>query len=192
MTDEELFNDDVDRAVETLRSGGVILYPTDTVWGIGADATNPEAVAAIYRLKRREDSKSMLALVDSLDNLRQWVAEIPSGALKLIEESESPLTVIYDSPTGIAPNLLASDGSLGLRITNEEYSSEICRRLGRPVVSTSANVSGNPAPALFHEIREEIIAGVDYAARFRRDDMSRRRPSGIVKVTNDGKITVIR
>lgn len=192
MTDEERFNDDVERAVATLREGGLILYPTDTVWGIGADATNAEAVAKIYRLKQREDSKSMLALVDSIDSLHKWISRVPPEALRLIEESERPMTVIYDSPQGVAQNLRAADGSLGIRVTSEAYSRELCRRLGHPVVSTSANISGQPAPALFREIASGIIEGVDYTATFRRDDETRRAPSGIVKVTDDGRVTIIR
>lgn len=188
----ERFNAEVEKAVDALRRGGIILYPTDTVWGIGCDATDPEAVARIYALKRREDSKSMLALVDSVDSLYSWLENVPETALQLIDVAVDPLTIIYDSPRGVAPNLKAPDGSLGIRVTSDPFSRALCRRLRRPIVSTSANISGQKAPALYREIAGEIIAGVDHVADWRRDDSRRSKPSGIIKVTDRGVLTIIR
>lgn len=190
--DQEDFKADLQEALATLRKGGVILYPTDTIWGIGADATNPEAVARIYALKRRADSKSMLALVDSADSLYRWLENVPETALQLIDVAVDPLTIIYDSPRGIAPNMLAPDGSLGIRITSERFSRELCRRLGRPLVSTSANISGHPSAPFFGMIEPDILEGVDYVARYRRDDTTPHRPSGIIKVTDRETLTIIR
>lgn len=179
-------------ALRILEDGGLILYPTDTVWGIGCDATNPDAVARIYSLKQRADSKSMLVIVDSVESLAKWVETIPEKAIDSIRHSDSPLTIIYDSPRNIAPNLLASDGSLGIRITSDPYSRELCRHFGKPIVSTSANISGSPTPAVFAEISQEIKEAVDYTAPLRRDETAPRRPSGILKITNDNSITIIR
>lgn len=184
--------EDIKNALETLRKGGIIVYPTDTVWGIGCDATNAEAVDRIFRLKRRADSKSMLSLVDSIARLENFVDDIPDAAYQLIEASVDPLTIIYDHPHGIAPNLLAPDGSAGFRITSERFSSELCRRLRKPVVSTSANVSGEKSPAVFHEISQEILDGADYVASTGRDSMHKNPPSGIIKVSDGGVIKVIR
>ncbi len=186
------FEEDIKAAVATLKKSGIILYPTDTVWGIGCDATNPEAVKRIYELKRRADSKSMLVLVDSEAMLDRTVRDIPEVAWQLIEAAVDPLTIIYDHPEGVAPNLLADDGSLGIRITSERYSAELCRRLRRPIVSTSANISGEKAPAIFDEIAPEILQGVDYTAEYRRDDHNRARPSNIIKVSEGGLFKVIR
>lgn len=184
--------EDLSKAIETLQEGGLILYPTDTIWGIGADATNPKAVARIYALKKRNDSKSMLALLDSFESLGNWVKSIPDSAAAKIREADTPLTVIYDSPVGFADNLLAEDGSIGIRITAEKYSRELCRRFGKPIVSTSANISGRPAPAIFSQIEDEIIDGVDYTAEYRRDDNCKNSPSGIIKISGNGQITIIR
>lgn len=184
--------EDMNRAVETLKKGGIILYPTDTVWGIGCDATNEEAVKRIYDLKKREDSKSMLVLVGSYGELEKTVAEIPEAAWMLLDAAVKPLTIIYDHPRGIARNLLAEDGSLGIRVTDELFSRELCRRLRRPIVSTSANVSGKKTPRVFSEIEKEILEGVDYTACYRRDDNSKGKSSDIIKVSDNGVIKVIR
>lgn len=189
---DESLDREVTQALSVLRKGGIILYPTDTVWGIGADATNAEAVAKIYSLKRRADSKSMLALVDSVDALYRWLKNVPETALRLIEVSVAPLTVIYDSPQGVAPNLLADDGSLGIRVTNEKFTNKLCRRLGRPLVSTSANISGAPAAPTFDCISPEILKGVDYVVDYRRDDRRHHKPSGIIKVTDRETFKIIR
>ncbi|MDE5877966.1 MAG: threonylcarbamoyl-AMP synthase [Muribaculaceae bacterium] len=184
--------DDLQQAVAVMQRGGIILYPTDTVWGIGCDATNPEAVEKIFRLKKRAEAKSMLVLVESEAALERTVANVPDVAWQLIEAAVHPITIIYDKGVGVAPALLAKDGSLGVRITSEPFSAALCRRLRRPVVSTSANVSGQPAPALFRQIAPEIIEGVDYVVRFRRNDNTAPSPSNIIKLSDSGVVKVIR
>lgn len=186
------FEEDIKKALETLRTGGIILYPTDTVWGIGCDATNESAVKKIYELKRRAESKSMLALVDSDAMLERTVRDIPEVAWQLIEAAVDPLTIIYDHPYGVAANLLADDGSLGIRITSERFSKELCRRLRRPIVSTSANISGEKAPALFFGISEAVKEGCDYVVEYGRDSNTQKKPSNIIKVSDGGVIKVIR
>lgn len=188
MTIEE----DLQQAVKTLRAGGLILYPTDTVWGIGCDATRPEAVERVYRLKRRADSKALITLVGRPDDLYRYVDEVPQIALDLIEVSDRPTTIVYDRGINLAPNLLAADGSVGIRVTREQYSAGLCRLLRRPVVSTSANVSGQPSPSLFDEISPEIIDGVDYVALYRRDDRRPATPSSVIKIGNDSTVKILR
>lgn len=186
------FEQDIKNALDTLRKGGIIVYPTDTIWGIGCDATNQEAVGKIYELKQRAESKSMLALVDSEAALERWVEDVPEVAWELIEASVRPLTIIYDHPRGVAPGLLADDGSLGIRITCEAFSRELCRRLRRPLVSTSANVSGEKSPASFRDISPAILAGVDYVAQYRRDEIVKGVASNIIKVSGGGLFKIIR
>ena len=186
------FKEDIEKAVRVIRKGGIILYPTDTIWGIGCDATNPKAVERIFMLKRRADSKSMLTLTNDIESLYRILKNVPRTALDLIEVATDPLTIIYDSPVGIAPNLLAPDGSLGIRITKECYSQELCRRARVPIVSTSANISGHPAPGIFQDISPDILAGVDYVAHYGRNASERHRPSGIIKVRDDETLTIIR
>lgn len=184
-------NEDINNALNVIRKGGVILYPTDTIWGIGCDATNPEAVAKIFEIKKRIDSKSMLTLVGSEGQLQSVVSDIPEVAWQLIDSAVDPLTIIYDHPRNVAPNLLAPDGSLGVRITTEQYSMRLCQRLGHPIVSTSANISGEKAPATFSEISKEIKEKVDYIAEYGRD-LHGRKASNIIKVGDGGLIKVIR
>ncbi|SUB77129.1 tRNA(ANN) t(6)A37 threonylcarbamoyladenosine modification protein [Porphyromonas macacae] len=179
-------------AVETMRRGGIILYPTDTVWGIGCDATNKEAVEKIYKLKRRSDSKSMLILTDSEAKLPGLVSELPEIAYDLIDVSVRPLTVIYSGARNIAPNLIAEDGSVGIRISREAWSKELCKRMNVPVVSTSANISGEPTPHFFDQISDAIKKGVDYIADYRRDDRTPANPSEIIKLGPKGEVTIIR
>lgn len=188
---ELTFNEDINRALKVLREGGIILYPTDTVWGLGCDATNAQAVEKIYRIKHRADSKSMLSLVGSEGQLQQWVDDIPETAWQLIDVAVHPLTIIYDSPRGIATNLIAEDGSAGFRITSERFSQELCLRLRCPVVSTSANISGEKTPHNFENIDNEIKDVVDYIVEHGRDNID-STPSNIIKVTRSGVITVIR
>ena len=175
-----------------MAAGGLILYPTDTIWGIGCDATNEEAVRRVYELKRRSDHKAMLLLMDSSAKLNYYVQEVPDLAWDLIELADSPLTVIYNGARNVAPNLLAADGSVGIRITQEEFSHKLCERFRKPLVSTSANVSGDPSPANFSEISETIKAGVDYIVRYRQDDLSKAAPSHIIKLGAGGLVKIIR
>ena len=183
---------DLREAVRILKEGGIILYPTDTVWGIGCDATNEDAVRKIYELKQREDSKSMLVLVGSEGMLQRTVRSVPDIAWQLIDVAVNPMTIIYDHPTGVADNLKAEDGSLGIRITSERFSRALCERLRRPIVSTSANVSGKPTPSTFSEISSLIKNGVDYVCRYRQKDKASGRPSNIIKITRENIVKVIR
>ena len=175
-----------------MAAGGLILYPTETIWGIGCDATNEEAVRRVYELKRRSDHKAMLLLMDSSAKLNYYVQEVPDVAWDLIELADSPLTVIYSGARNVAPNLLAEDGSVGIRITQEEFSHKLCERFRKPLVSTSANVSGEPSPANFSEISATIKAGVDYIVRYRQDDLSKAAPSHIIKLGAGGLVKIIR
>ena len=175
-----------------MAAGGLILYPTDTIWGIGCDATNEEAVRKVYALKRRSDHKAMLLLMDSSAKLNYYVQEVPDVAWDLIELADSPLTVIYSGARNVAPNLLAEDGSVGIRITQEAFSHKLCERFRKPLVSTSANVSGAPSPANFSEISETIKTGVDYIVRYRQEDLSKAAPSHIIKLGAGGLVKIIR
>lgn len=190
--DKAEYDEDLRQAVATLRSGGLILYPTDTVWGIGCDATNSEAVAKVFALKQRAEAKSMLVLVDSASRARNYVKEIPDVAYDMLDIADKPLTLILDNALGLASNLIAEDGSVGIRVTNEKFSHDLCYKFMKAVVSTSANISGHPAAAIYPEIEQEIIDGVDYVVRYRRDDTKRSKPSSIVKLKADGQVTVIR
>ena len=184
--------EDIKNACRVMQEGGLILYPTDTVWGIGCDATNPDAVRKVYELKQRADSKAMLVLVDSAVKVDFYVDDVPSVAWDLIEVADKPLTIIYPGARNLAPNLLAEDGSVGIRVTNEEFSKRLCQRFRKAIVSTSANISGMPGAANFSEISDEIKSGVDYIVNYRQDDMSRPKPSGIIKLGRGGEIKIIR
>lgn len=186
---------DIDAALRVLKRGGVILYPTDTVWGIGCDATDAAAVERIFSIKKRPDSKAMICLLGSPDDLERWVDGVPSVAYELIEAAVEPMTVIYDRAIvpPIAANLPAQDGSLAVRITADSFCRELCRRLRKPIVSTSANVSGKPAPTAFHKISREIIDAVDYVCTSRRDEQNPLvKPSSIIKLTESGIVKIIR
>ena len=185
---------DLQAALKVLREGGVILYPTDTVWGIGCDATNAEAVARVYEIKKRADSKAMLVLLDGAGKLQGYMENVPETAWMLLEASEGqkPLTIIYPRAKNLAANLLAEDGSVGIRITEELFSKALCEQLRRPIVSTSANFSGEPAAKLFSEISPEILEAVDYVCLFRRDDNSPAQPSSIIKIDDKERIHIIR
>ncbi|MBE6269019.1 MAG: threonylcarbamoyl-AMP synthase [Bacteroidaceae bacterium] len=184
--------DEAKRAIEVMRKGGVILYPTDTVWGIGCDATNEEAVKRIYEIKKRTDNKAMLLLVDSPDRIVRYVSKIPHVAWDLMELTTKPLTIIYDGARNLAPSLVAEDGSIGIRVTAELFSKELCYRFQKAVVSTSANISGEPTPRYFAEIDPEIIEAVDYVVKYRHLEKGSPKPSSIIKLTEKGEVTVIR
>lgn len=185
-------HDDIKAALEALQKGGVILYPTDTIWGIGCDAGNEEAVNRIYSIKNRDDAKSMLVLMENAALLERYVDEVPEIAYDLIEMTEKPLTIIYDGAKNMAKNLMAEDGSIGIRITTEAFSRELIRRFKRPLVSTSANISGRPSPSCFDEIDQEIIDAVDYVVKYRQDDTKKAVPSSIIKLGRGGQIKIIR
>ena len=184
--------DDIKKAVEVMRNGGVILYPTDTVWGIGCDATNAEAVAKVYKIKKRDDSKALICLVDSDARLQRYVRNAPEVAWNVMELATKPTTVIFDNAVNLASNLIAEDGSIAMRITNEEFSKELCFRFQKPIVSTSANISGEPAPENYCDISEELINAVDYVCFSRRQEHKPHTPSSIIKIKNNGEIDIIR
>jgi L-threonylcarbamoyladenylate synthase len=186
------FADDVAKAVEILRSGGIILYPTDTIWGIGCDATNTASVNRIYEIKKRQDTKSMLVLMENPNLLTSYIAEVPEIAWELIDVADSPLTIIYPRAKNLAANLLATDGSIGIRITNEAFTQQLIQRFRKPIVSTSANISGQKSPQNFAEISDEIKQSVDYIVGFRQDDRTKSNPSGIIKLGVGGQIEIIR
>ena len=184
--------EDMAEAVRVLKAGGVILYPTDTIWGLGCDATNAEAVERIYRIKQRQDSKALIVLADSEAMISRYVAEVPEVAWDVIELATRPTTVIFDRGLNLAPNLLAQDGSVGIRLSREAFSSQLCFHLRKPIVSTSANVSGQPSPRIFREIIEEIRQQVDYVVRYRQDDITPASPSSVIKLGRGGEVKIIR
>lgn len=187
---------DIKNAVEVLRKGGVILYPTDTVWGIGCDATNAEAVKRVYEIKQREDSKALICLVDSDARLQRYVRRVPDVAWQLIDslkESEaSPTTLILDGAVNLAPNLIAEDGSIALRITQEAFSKELCYRFQKALVSTSANISGQPAAQNYCDIDPVLVEAVDYVCWSRRQEHKPHKPSSIIRLRENGEVEIIR
>jgi L-threonylcarbamoyladenylate synthase len=183
---------DIKNAIEHLKKGEIILYPTDTIWGIGCDATNSKAVQKIYKLKGRNETKSMIILLDTPDKISNYVKRVPPIAYDLIKNSVSPLTIVYPNAKNLAKNLIATDGSIAIRIVKGRFSGTMIEQFGKPVVSTSANVSGQPSPALFHQISDEIIAGVDYVAESFRNSIKTVKPSTIIKLEDNGKFTIIR
>lgn len=192
MTREE----DIKNAVEVLRKGGVILYPTDTVWGIGCDATNAEAVKRVYEIKQRDDSKALICLVDSDARLQRYVRNVPDVAWQLLDslkDSDSkPTTLILDGAINLAPNLIAGDGSIGMRITQEPFSKELCYRFQKALVSTSANISGEPAAQNYQDIDPRILEAVDYVCWSRRQEHNPHQPSSIIRLKENGEVNIIR
>jgi len=182
----------IDEALKVLNRGGVILYPTDTVWGLGCDATNSEAVKRIFEIKRRSDSKAMLSLVDAIGRVDYYFSRVPEIAWDLWEVADKPLTLILPRARNVAPELIADDGTMGMRITSEPVSHTICARLKRPLVSTSANISGQPTARCFADISDEIKQAVDYIVPLRQDETANPAPSGIIKVGDGGEVQVIR
>lgn len=188
MTQEE----DIRNAVKVLNEGGVILYPTDTVWGIGCDATNADAVAKVYKIKQRDDSKALICLVDSDARLQRYVRNVPTVAWDLLDLSTKPTTVILDGAVNLAPNLIAEDGSIAMRITKEPFSKELCYRFQKALVSTSANISGQPAAQNYQDISQELLDSVDYVCWTRRNEHKPHTPSSIIKLGQNGEVSIIR
>ena len=192
MTREE----DIKNAVEVMRRGGVILYPTDTIWGIGCDATNAEAVKRVYDIKQRDDSKALICLVDSDARLQRYVRQVPDVAWQLIDSLKDgdarPTTLILDGAVNLAPNLIAEDGSIALRITQEPFSKELCYRFQKAIVSTSANISGEPAAQNYRDIDPQIIEKVDYVCWSRRQEHQPHQPSCIIRLRQNGEVEIIR
>ena len=183
---------DIVQCLKVLSNGGLILYPTDTVWGIGCDATNAEAVKRVFELKQRDDSKALIVLLDSADHLDHYVVDVPAIARELVDVAVKPLTIIYEGAYNVAPNVLGPEDSVGIRIPNDEFCHRLCERFGKPIVSTSANVSGAPTAKTFADIQPAIVEGVDYAVTWRRDDTSAREPSNIILLSRDGTFRIIR
>lgn len=184
--------EDIKNAIDAMKKGGVILYPTDTVWGIGCDATNPEAVAKVYKIKKRSDSKAMICLVDSDARLQRYVRNVPNVAWDIMDLATKPTTIILDGAVNLAENLIADDGSVAMRITNEAFSKELCYRFQKPLVSTSANFSGEPAAQNYCDIDQDLIDQVDYVCWSRRQEHKPHTPSSIIKLTSDGQVSIIR
>lgn len=189
MTDT--LKEEIRKACEVLKNGGVLLYPTDTIWGLGCDATNEEAVRRIYEIKQRADNKAMLVLLDDAGKIASY-ADVPDVALQLIEVSDNPTTIIYPHAHHLAPSLINEDGTIGIRITGEEFSKSLIYRFHKPIVSTSANISGQPSPRCFAEITEEIKQAVDYVVGYRQNENKSCVPSSIIKLGMDGEVQIIR
>lgn len=185
-------DEDIKRAIDVLRKGGVILYPTDTVWGIGCDATNADAVKRIYEIKQRSDSKAMICLVDNSNRVQRYVRNVPDVAWDIFDLATKPTTIILDGAVNLAPNLIAEDGSIALRVTHEDFSNQLCYRMQKAIVSTSANISGQPAAQNYCDIVPEIVEAVDYVCWTRRQEHLPHTPSSIIKLTQDGSVTIIR
>ncbi len=184
--------EEIQNACKILQQGGIILYPTDTVWGIGCDATNELAVKKVYEIKKRIDNKALIVLTDNAAKIESYVKVVPDIAWDLIELADKPLTIIFSGAQFLAPNLIAEDGSVGIRITNEDFSRKLCERFRKPIVSTSANISGEPTPLNYSEISPEIVKAVDYVVGFRQNDLSKPQPSSIIKLGDGGLIQIIR
>ncbi|MBQ1275790.1 MAG: threonylcarbamoyl-AMP synthase [Flavobacteriales bacterium] len=184
--------EEINRAARVVEEGGIILYPTDTIWGIGCDATNEEAIKRIYRLKNRPEAKSLTALVATQDQLLRHVKDIPSLAFDLMDCATRPMTIVYDCVKGVSPVALADDGSMGVRVVGDDFCKALINKIKRPLISTSANISSHPSPACYDDIESEIINGVDYVVDYRRGERTSDISSTIIKLTNDCRITVIR
>lgn len=190
--EKNFFETEVEQALEVLRNGGVVLYPTDTIWGIGCDATNENAVKRIYQIKNREDSKSMIILVADERDVLRYVAAPDLAVFDFIEKQNRPTTIIFEHAVGLPGNLVAEDGSIAIRIARDEFCKHLVKRLRRPIVSTSANISGQASPKFFAEISDELKKAVDHVVKWRQDDTTPSLPSQIIKWNNDGTRNVIR
>jgi len=187
-----MLRDEVAKAFKIIQDGGIILYPTDTIWGIGCDATNTEAVKKIYRLKQRDEAKSMIILLDNDNKLQSYIAEVPEIAYDLIEFAENPLTLVMPGAKNISPALIAVDGSVGVRVTSNEFCQQLIQRMPKPLVSTSANISGKPSPQYFSQIDQEIIDGVDYVVDIDQHSMEIKNPSTIMRLAPNGSFEFLR
>ncbi len=184
--------EDIKKALEVLHQGGVILYPTDTIWGLGCDATNHQAIERLYRIKERDPEKSMLILVESAGRVERYVEDMPDIAWDLMEVTDKPLTLIYEQGRNLPEKLMARDGSIGIRVTHDAFCQELLKQFKKPIVSTSANFSNQPSPANFSEIDEALAHSVDYVVKHRQDERKKASPSSIIKVGSGGEVKVIR
>jgi L-threonylcarbamoyladenylate synthase len=187
-----MLRDEVKKAFEMVQQGGIILYPTDTIWGIGCDATNTEAIQKIYALKQRAAEKSMIILLDTENKLESYIREVPAVAYDLIEFAENPLTLVMPGAKNISPALIAEDGSIGVRVSKHPFCQQLIQRLRKPLVSTSANISGQPSPQNFAQITAEIVEGVDYVVDVDQHDLSVKKPSTIMRIDPSGMFEFIR
>ncbi len=192
INDKAIIEREAQKAAEVIRQGGIIVYPTDTIWGIGCDAADEKAIEKVFALKKRAESKSLIVLVGSEQGLLRTVKIVPEPAWDILKYSERPVTIIYDHPIGVAKNALAEDGSLGIRVTSDPFCRRLLELMKRPLISTSANVSGQSSPACFDEIDPEILSGVDYVVDYRRNDTRKAQASTIIKLTDDCRVTIIR
>lgn len=192
MSSEEQLKQEIAHTIATLKRGGLILYPTDTIWGIGCDATNADAIERVYALKNRPGAKALICMVSDFKMLNQYVSDIPEVAYDILKYAVKPTTIIYDKPIiRVAQNLLAEDESLAIRVSKHNFSKSLIRKFKRPIVSTSANISGHPSPQSFQEIDPAILAGVDYVVNLERNKTN-GPPSAIIKLKNDGTVQIIR
>ncbi len=186
------FQHDIERCLEVLKTGGLILYPTDTIWGIGCDATRADAVKKVFDLKQREEIKGLIVLMADQREVLKYTSQADLRVFDLLQTAQKPTTVIYEGPIGLAENLVPPEHTVAIRIVKEPFCKHLIKRFRKPIVSTSANISGRPAPASFEEVEEDIRRGVDYIVEYRQDDRSPGQPSSVVKWNNDGTITVLR
>jgi L-threonylcarbamoyladenylate synthase len=187
-----MLREEVARALKVVQEGGIILYPTDTIWGIGCDATNTEAIKKIYQLKQRDEAKSMIILLDTDHKLESYIQEVPSIAYDLIEYAENPLTLVMPGAKNVSPALISADGTLGVRVVKHDFCQQLIQRLRKPLVSTSANISGKSSPQNFGQVAQEIIDGVDYIVDLEQYDNERKNPSTIMRLQPDGRFEFIR
>ncbi len=187
-----LFDEDLKNSINSLKNGGVIIYPTDTIWGLGCDATNQSAVERVFGIKSRSDNKSLIILVNGVAMLERYVREVPSTAYDLIEVSDTPLTIIYPEGRSLAPGVCSEDGSVGIRICHDDFCSELITRFRRPLVSTSANRSGKPFPGCYSEIDRDLLKEADYIVKYRQEDRRKNSPSPVIKIDKKGVIEIIR
>lgn len=186
------FEEEIMQSLAALKNGGTILYPTDTVWGIGCDATNSKAVEKVYALKQRAESKSLIILLDSFDKINYYVEKVPDVAFDLVSNMETPLTIIYSGAKNLAPNVIASDGTIAIRVVNEEFCRQLIARFGKPIVSSSANIAEGSTPLMFSNINPEIVRNVDYVVNIKHDIFNRAKPSTIIRLLENGEFTIVR
>jgi L-threonylcarbamoyladenylate synthase len=192
MKDNIHYEQELAKALEVLKSGGTLLYPTDTIWGLGCDATNPKAVEKIFKLKNREESKSLIVLLDDEDNLHKYVDNLPEITFDLLKSLDNPTTLIYSNAKNLAWNVIASDGTVGIRVTRDPFCRDLVKRFGKPIVSTSANISGDPSPIVFREISKQVITHVDYTVDLYHDQINSSKPSTIIRLFENGEFIIIR
>lgn len=186
------FENDIEKSLKVLEEGGTLLYPTDTIWGVGCDATNTKAVEKIYHIKSRAEAKSLIILIDHIDKLPTYIAKVPDITSDLLESITNPVTIIYSNARKLAPNVIAADGTIAIRIVKDDFCAELIRRFGKPIVSTSANISGFEAPVVFSQVANEIKNSVDYIVAYKQDYFTRSKPSTIIRLRDDGMYTIIR